>query len=137
MPIPSPLEATEEEWSAAQRLADSVNIHVLAQNATFGNGRETPGYVAVRLADGTSDGTLYDTRADAVRMQREDPWCFYVKVGRQTMPVQEAYVVLQYARMAKKRGVVFADEEVVLPHRLELAQTLIPRTIQGVRNHRG
>lgn len=123
---------TAEEWTAAQRLADAVNLHVAAQNAELGNGRDRPGYVAIRLSDGRSpDGVLYDTRADATRHQ-SDPGCFYVRVGRSSMPVREALVVLQYGRMAYRRGVIFTEEEVVLPQRLELARPFIPRTFRGV-----
>lgn len=127
-----PPEATEEEWTAAQRMAEAVNLHVAVHNAELGEGRDRPGYVAIRLEDGRSpDGVLYDTRADAARHQRDDPWCFYVKVGRSAMPVREAWVVLNYARQAKKNGVIFSEEEVILPHRLELARALIPRTFRG------
>lgn len=131
MPIKKIEEATQEEWDAAQRMADAVNLHVAAHNAELGNGRDKPGYVAIRLEDGRSpDGILYDTRREAAQHQR-DPWCFYVKVGRSSMPVKEAWVVLNYARQAKKSGVVFSEEEVILPQRLELVQSLIPRTFRG------
>lgn len=122
---------TREEWTAAERMSDAVNLHVAAQNAQLGNGRDRPGYVAIRLMDGRSpDGVLYDTRKDAARHQA-DPWCFYVKVGRSKMSTKEAWVLLNYARAAKKRGVLFAEEEVILPQRLELAAPMIPRTFRG------
>jgi hypothetical protein len=137
MPIRSIAEATDEEWDACQRLADAVNIHVLAQNAELGNGRDRPGYVAVRLADGRSDGVLYDTRADAVRHQAHaaDPYFAYIKVGRQMMPPREAWVVLMYHRQAAASGHVLAEEEVILPHRLELVRDRIPRTVAGAVPH--
>lgn len=124
------LEATDEEWAAARRLADSVNLHVAAHNAELGNGRDRPGYVAVKLADGRSDGVLYDTRADATRHQN-DPGTCYIKVGRKSMQLKEAWIVLQMYRQAYARGVVFTEEEVIIPHRLELVRTLIPRTFRG------
>jgi hypothetical protein len=123
--------ATKEEWDASCRMADAINLHVLAQNAQLGNGRDRPGYVAVRLEDGRSDGTLYDTRADATRHQ-SDPGTCYVKVGRQTMQPKEAWIVLQMNRQAYASGVVFTEEEVILPHRLELIAGNIPRTFRGV-----
>lgn len=136
MPIKSIAEATDEEWTACQRLADAVNLHVLAQNAQLGNGRDRPGYVAVRLADGHSDGTLYDTRADAVRHTRDrDPHYAYIKVGRDTMTPREAWVVLMYQRQAAATGHVLAEEEVVLPHRLELIAGHMPRTAAGAVPH--
>jgi hypothetical protein len=110
----SPLNATEEEWSAARRLADAVNEQLLR------HGAEAHGkYVAVKLADGSSDGVLYDTRRDATRHQ-SDPWCFYVKVQVGGIQPREAWTVLVYARKAKERGIVFTEEEVILPQRLEL-----------------
>mgnify|MGYP001548895548 CR=1 FL=1 len=115
MPL-SPENATEEEWSAARRLRDAVDLHLQAQ----GDGAHGK-YIAVRLEDGSHDGNLYDTRADAVRHQINDPWCFYVRLSVGGMQLMEAWTVLLYARQAKTRGIVFAEEEVILPQRLELA----------------
>lgn len=107
--------ATQEEKDSAQRLCDAVNVHIQAQgNECFGK------YVAVRLEDGRSvDGALYDTRADAVRHTIHDPWCFYVKVNPGGIQPREAWVVLGYARQAKKAGVVFQNEEPIVPMMLE------------------
>lgn len=126
MPL-KPLEATEEEWSAAERLKDAVNMHLAAQGAGA-HGR----YIAARLSDGRSDGSLYDSRADAARHQVDDPWCFYVKVNIGGMQTTEAWVVLMYARQAKRRGVVFCEEEVVLPQRVELAGSMLARAVPAL-----
>lgn len=131
MPIKSLLEATEDELQAARQMMEAVNLHVAVQNAQLGNGRDKPGFVAIRLSDGKSpDGILYDTRREAVRHQ-DDPWNFYVCVGRAGMQLKEAWVVLMYARQAKARGVVHAEEETILPQRLELVAGNIPRTFRG------
>ena len=123
---------TAEELDAAQRMADAVNLHVMVIT-TEGSGRTTPGFVAIRLADGRSpDGVLYDTRKDAVRHNRHEGGVFYVKAGRETMPVREALMVLQMSRMAYRRGVVFAEQEVLTPHLTELMQGFIPRTLEGL-----
>jgi hypothetical protein len=92
-----------------------VNVHVAALGSeAFGK------YIAVRLEDGRSvDGNLYDTRADAVRHTPHDPWCFYVKVNPGGIQEREAWVVLGYARQAKKAGVVFQNEEPIVPMMLE------------------
>lgn len=107
--------ATEEEKSAVQHLCDAVNVHVQAQGSeAFGK------YVAIRLEDGKSpDGALYDTRGDAVRHNINDPWCFYVKVNPGGIGPREAWVVLGYARQAKKNNVVFQNEEPIVPMLLE------------------
>lgn len=115
--------ATQEEKDSAQRLCDAVNVHVEAVGSeAFGK------YVAIRLEDGRSvDGALYDTRADAVRHTPHDPWCFYVKVHPGGIQPREAWVVLGYARQAKKNGVVFQSEEPIVPMMTELAGPWLAR----------
>lgn len=116
--------ATEEEKTAVQHLCDAVNIHVQALGSeAFGK------YIAVRLEDGKSpDGSLYDTRADAVRHTIHDPWCFYVKVNPGGLSPREAWVVLGYARQAKRtRGVVFQTEEPIVPMLTELGGSWLAR----------
>jgi hypothetical protein len=119
---------TQEEIDAARHMADAVNLHV---HAMLAENRDRPGYVAIRLADGKSPdgGVLYDTRKDATRHNLHDRTNFYVKVGKDTMPVREALIVLKLARTAFKRGVIFTEEEVITPHLTELlkrAHTLTP-----------
>jgi hypothetical protein len=124
-------EITQEEWDAARRLADAVNLHVEVVRETREQ-RTTAPFIAIDLADGRCpDGTLYDSRSDAVRHQ-SDPGRFYVKIGPRSMPVREALVILMYARRAYKTHHVFAEEEVVVPQRLELARPFIPRTLRGI-----
>lgn len=116
--------ATQEEKDAAQRLCDAVNVHVQALGGeAFGK------YVAIRLEDGRSvDGALYDTRADAVRHTIDRaPWCFYVKVNPGGIQPREAWVVLGYARQAKKAGVVFQNEEPIVPMMTELGGSWLAR----------
>ncbi|MGW2795172.1 hypothetical protein ACWC9H_35345 [Streptomyces sp. NPDC001251] len=122
MPL-KPENATQDEWDAAQRLCDAVNLHVQAQgDAVHGK------YVAIRLSDGRSpDGALYDTRRDAARHQVNDPWCFYVMLHPGGIGLKEAWVVLSYARQAKKAGVIFAEEEPIVPQRLELGGSWLAR----------
>lgn len=120
----SPLGATEEEWSAALRLRDAVNLQ-LQVHGDQAHGR----YIAVKLEDGRSDGNLYDTRRDAARHQVDDPWCFYVKVHVGGIQAREAWTVLMYARQAKKAGIVFSEEEVILPQRLELGGAWVDRAL--------
>jgi hypothetical protein len=128
-------DVTQEELDSAQRMAEAVNLHVHALLAE-GSGRTRPGFVAIRLADGRSPtGDLYDSRSDAVRHNRHEGGVFYAKVGRETMPAREALIVLQMARMAYKRGVVFAEEDLVTPHLTELMGGLIPRTLRGLGRH--
>lgn len=114
--------ATEEERDAVKRLCDAVNVHIDAI------GSEAYGkYVAISLADGSSpDGVLYEHRRDAARHQA-NPWFFYVKVNPGGIQENEAWVVLGYARQAQKAGVVFAEEEPIVPQRLELGGSWLAR----------
>jgi len=112
MPDEKPDGVSMADWDAARRMMDAVNLHVMA---TLEQNRDRPGYVAIRLEDGRSpDGVVYDSRKDAARHQ-PDPKNFYVKIGKMSMSATEAYTVLRFARMALKSGVVFAEEEPVLP----------------------
>lgn len=116
--------ATQEEKDAVQRLCDAVNLHVDANpdGSAFGK------YVAIRLEDGRAvTNDLYDTRRDAVRHTIHDPWCFYVKVNPGGIQPREAWVVLGYARQAKKSGVVFQNEEPIVPMLSELAAPWLGR----------
>lgn len=122
-----PLEAI----TAAQRLSEAVNLHV---HAGIASGRENAGFVAIRLSDGRSpDGVLYDQRKDVFRHHPHERALFAVKVGAETMPLNEAKIVLQMARMAYRRGVVFSEEEVITPQLSELMTPFIPKTLHHVK----
>lgn len=125
-------QVTQEEWDAARRMAEAVNLHVAAVRETREQ-RSVPPFIAIDLADGRCpDGTLYDSRRDAVRHQKSD-YRFYVKIGPAPMSEREALVCLMYARRAHAAGHVFAEEEPIMPQRLELAAPFIPRTLRGLK----
>lgn len=129
---------TPEERDSAERLREAVNLHVSAVLAE-GSGRERPGFIAVRLADGKpadEANPLYDSRADATRHHIHKTNVFYVRIGREHMPLNEALIVLQMHRMARKRGVVFTEEEIIVPQLTELMQPFIPRTFRGINENR-
>lgn len=129
-------DVTEEETSSASRLAEAVNLHVMALQAE-GSGRERPGFIAIRLEDGRpadESNPLYDSRADATRHNKFSTNVFYVKIGRDTMPINEALIVLQMHRMARKNGVVFTEEEIIVPQLTELMTPFIPRTLRNLRD---
>jgi hypothetical protein len=121
------------DYDSAKRMADAVNLHVHARLA--GGDHERPMFVAIRLADGRSpDGVLYDTRPDVFRHHPHERGIFAVKVGIETMSEKEALIVLNMARMAFKRGVIFSEEEVITPQLPELLRPFIPRTLKGLRH---
>lgn len=91
---------------AARRVADTYMLHRVA-----GKHLATVGKVfAVALADGTSDGVLYDTIAAAIRHQRHNAkWYAYLRVGREDMTVCNAASVLKLHRDADEAGLNFTD----------------------------
>jgi hypothetical protein len=129
-------EIAGELKDAASRMRDAVNLHVVA--GALGVRERHLCWVAIDLSDGRSDGTLYESRADAVRhtRNRSKGW-FYVKVGAESMGEREAIIVLQQARQAFKMGVVFAEEQVATPMLSELLLPYIPNTLHALGGIRG
>lgn len=101
-------DGTHED--AAKRVADGYNLHRVAQ------GYDAVGkVVAFRLADGSHDGTLYDSKADAVRHQRHNErLCMFVQVRTHSMTVCEAASLLRTARMLYDLGHHSGDRDA--PH---------------------
>jgi hypothetical protein len=126
-------EISQEVQDAANRMCDAVNIHVLANNEI---GRTSPGFVAIDLETGKSlDGVLYDNRADATRHNRNRTGVAFIMVGRKSMPLNEAIIVLQTNRKAAKNGVMFTEEQVIVPHLTELLDGYIPNTLKGLKDN--
>jgi hypothetical protein len=126
-------EITTEEWDAARRMRDAVNRFAEEARTTRAQ-RTRPPFIAIDLADGRCpDGTLYDSRPEAVAGQKGNKYRFFVAVPPDGMGVKAALVCLMYARRAFKAGYVFAEEEPVMPQRLEVAQLYVPRTVRGMR----
>lgn len=122
------MEFPQELRDAANRMRDAINLHVVA--GALGVRERHLCWLAIRLADGRSDGNLYESRPDAVRhtQNRSEGW-FYPKIGADSMGEREAVIVLQMARQAYQRGVVFAEEEPVTPMLTELMLPYIPKTL--------
>lgn len=70
-----------------RRLAE----HVAAARAIGGQGR----WIAARLSDGATDGTVYDSKADAVRHQLDETQCAYIVVPPTPMPDAHATAYLE------------------------------------------
>lgn len=77
---------------AAKRFSDAYNLHKAA--GTF------RGWIAVRYADGSSNGDVYDSRAAAVGhcWPREDQF-FYCSLAERSMSVCAAESVLRWKRV--------------------------------------
>lgn len=130
------LLASDEEWNAARRCADAVNVHVAAYREHLRQGRDRPGFVAVYLDDGrAASNDLYDTRRDATRHCPPFPrGVMYVKIRPETMTPRMALALLHQHRHAFQRGVVFTEEELVLPMKLEDLYGHLPGNFQMIPN---
>lgn len=68
------------------------------------------GVVACRLSDGTSDGVVYDSRADAVAHQHHNErWYAFIRLQPSTMSVCAAASVLRMQRQASRLGTADRD----------------------------
>lgn len=112
---------------AAKRLHDTIRLHLVALSRDeLLAGR----YIAVRLADGGSDGVAYDTRADAVNAQRNSPSrCAYFRIPLGGWSVKTCDVMLWYVRAAYDNG-HRADpaHALVIPQQMERVTGLITGT---------
>jgi len=89
-------EADGGHSDAAKRLSDTYCLHVAA-------GARKGGVIAVKLSDGTSDGTVYDSRYDAVRHQHHNErWYAFLRIGAGHMTVCEAASLLMFHRQANR-----------------------------------
>jgi len=87
-------EADGGHSDAAKRLSDTYNLHIVA-------GARRGSVIAYSLADARSDGTVYDSREDAVAHQRHNEGRRgYVRIGAGRMTVCEAAAVIRWDRQA-------------------------------------
>jgi hypothetical protein len=110
----------EKHSDAARHCSDAVNLHVSALG--FDAMKK---WVAVRLSDGRSDGTLYDTKRDAVRHQSSEQLCAYVCIPPNGMGVCSAEAFLAVHRKLYTSGFRLADPDA--PHG---GRQVIPRLTQ-------
>jgi hypothetical protein len=94
---------------AAKRMADRINTCVAFTSwDTLCNG-----WMAFRLDDGSSNGTVYDSKPDAVRFtdeKRHAYWCF--RQGMGGVPAKDCQLFLDFHRHAYDNGVPMAQTDV-------------------------
>jgi hypothetical protein len=99
---------------AARRASDMVTMHMLADRE-----HAVGKWVALRLSDGGSDGTLYNYRADAVRHQLHESLCCYLKIPPDGLTPRSAEIFLKFNRSAYDTGLRMTDpdcdRELVMP----------------------
>jgi hypothetical protein len=95
---------------AARRCADTATLHVIADPANIGK------WIAVRLADGKSDNTIYDSRRHAVQAHwfEEKYWAF-CQLHPGGMQPKEAEVFLDYHRKLYDAGFRLPDPDTQMP----------------------
>lgn len=81
----------------AKRASDIVTLAALAG--------DTGRWVAIRLIDGGYDGTVYDSREDAISHQLHPEHCTYVLIPPGGMTPNEAKHVIAYWRELTLHGV--------------------------------
>lgn len=84
-----------------------LHEHVLMAQALGGRGR----WIAARLSDGSTDGHIYDTKADAVRHQLHETQCAYLVVPQGPMPVAEATAWLELHENMYRAGYRLQDPD--------------------------
>lgn len=96
---------------AAKRVADAYNLHLLA-GAGFARNPSVGQWLAVALADGASDGVLYETRAACVRHQHHNEQLYaFLRVVPSSMTVCQAEAFLRMHRLAYDNGFRLTDPQ--------------------------
>lgn len=96
-------EADGGHSDASKRISDWYNLHRAAGT--------TRGVIAVALADGTSDGVLYEDRAAAIAHQHHNEHRFaYIRIGAPSMSVCQAASLLRFERQAARLRLADRDD---------------------------
>lgn len=113
-------------YDAAKRMSDALLLHqtVLSRDELL-RGR----YIAIALADGATDGTAYDTRADAIAAQKSDANRFiYMRIPMERLGPRTCDPLLFYGRRKYDAGYrpagLHSRSELYIPSRTELLETL-------------
>lgn len=95
---------------AAKRAADQHNLHIAA-----GAHNAVGKWIAIALADGDSDGVLYDSKTDAIRHQHHNEMYYmFVCVGPASLSVCEMASFLHTNRMMHDAGIPLTDPREVI-----------------------
>jgi hypothetical protein len=101
-------------------------------------------WVALRLEDGGSDGTLYDSKRDAIRHQASEQLCAYFSYRGAPNGfgnVRDAAVWLEFHRHAYSAGMRLVDpddahggQDLIMPTPAESVMDQLRRLLPGVNN---
>lgn len=101
---------------AAKRISDAVNAQAIAQPFDV----LVRSWMAFKLEDGSSDGVLYDSRADAIRHQTDERTCLYLCLREAPggMLPMAAKALINFHRMAYDAGGRVthpSDKQLIMP----------------------
>jgi hypothetical protein len=118
---------------AAKRFSGNINALI-----TFSDPWEIRhSWIAIKLEDGSYDGTIYDTRADAIRHQSDERLCCYFPIGNflNGLRPADAQLLLDLQRHAYDQGFRITDEQTpdVFP---DIPQVDVLRAWQRYRSQR-
>lgn len=92
----SELHALKE---AGKRMSDILNLALICHGPGV-----TGRWMAFKLADGSGDNVLYDTRPDAIRHQFHETTAHYEQMRPKGWSADECALTLMYARAAYDAG---------------------------------
>ena len=104
---------------AAKRMSDIIN-GLVTFTPTWELARK---WIAIRLQDGGYDGTLYDSREDAIRHQTDERFCAYVAMQSMIQGAKplDCAIYLEFHRQAY-------DENMRL-HEPQAPQLILPTSV--------
>lgn len=95
---------------AAKRVSDTYNLHLEA-GKSYGS-TNVGKVIAVALADGRSDGTVYDGMHDAVVHQHHNEWFYgYLRINPSSMSPCDAEAFLKMERLRYDAQMKLADRD--------------------------
>lgn len=100
----SPREGKLRTGDAARRMRDVIRLHQLALSREEIIARR---FVVIALSDGRSDGQVYDTRADAMRLQKVTvhvDHAAYIQIPLERLDEYACDSMLHYVRTAYSNG---------------------------------
>ena len=93
----------------AKRISDIVNAYLVFTP----HDELMTKWIAIKLADGSTDGTLYDSRRDAIRHQLSPEYCAYLSFRNipNGITPSESGRYLAWARGVAKAGGIMPDPD--------------------------
>lgn len=100
------------DLDAARRISDAVSLALVAEGKAA-----IQQWMAFRISDGGTDGTLYPDRETAIRFQLHELQCLYLCITPDGINARDALYLLNATRTLYKAGYRTIDpEHVINPH---------------------